>query len=83
MLPMDSSNASTGLVISTSPKEGVVYVEPQGVIELNNQFAAARGEMKTVEESVLWELTNECASEISDLQAVLEVCVHACWMCVQ
>lgn len=73
MVPLDSSSASSGLVISTNPKEGVVYIEPKGAIEMNNQLAAAWGETKSVEESVLWELTNECASDISDLQDTLEV----------
>lgn len=72
-LPSGGDMPSNALVLSTSNKEGLTYVEPKGAVELNNQLIACWGEMKTIEESILWELTNSCMDAMSDLTQILEV----------
>lgn len=72
-LPSGAELPPNTLVLGTSAKHGLTYTEPQGAVELNNQLAACWGEMKTTEESILWELTNTCVEALLQLTQILEV----------
>ena len=48
------------------------YVEPPSAVPVNNELAAARGEMYAAEEAVLWKLTGRVADEEAALQETLD-----------
>ena len=52
---------------------GFQYIEPQAAVSLNNELAAARGEMFAAEEEVLWKLTGQLADYMEDIERALQV----------
>ena len=72
-LAVPSSDAQPkGILLGGSNAAGVVYVEPQAAVPLNNELAAARGEAYAAVESVLWKLTGLIADAVDDVQRVLD-----------
>ena len=72
-LAVPSSDAQPkGIVLGGSSAAGVLYVEPQAAVPLNNDLAAARGEAYAAVESVLWKLTGLIADAVDDMQRVLD-----------
>ena len=70
---MPSSEAQPkGIVLGGSSAAGVLYVEPQAAVPLNNDLAAARGEAYAAVESVLWSLTGLIADAEDDMQRALD-----------
>ena len=65
-----------GMVLGGSSVAGVLYVEPQAAIPLNNDLAAARGEAYAAVESVLWSLTGLIADAEDDMQLALDTVSH-------
>ncbi|CAK0787588.1 hypothetical protein CVIRNUC_010810 [Coccomyxa viridis] len=61
-----------GMVLGGSSSAGVLYVEPQAAVPLNNDLAAARGEAYAAVESVLWALTGLIADAEDDMQQALD-----------
>ena len=47
------------------------YVEPPAAVPLNNDLAAARGEMFAAEEAVLWKLTSSVVDAVETIQETL------------
>lgn len=48
------------------------YVEPPAAVPLNNELAAARGELYGAEEAVLWRLTGDVGDARYALQDTLD-----------
>ena len=48
------------------------YVEPPAAVPLNNELAAARGELYGAEEAVLWRLTGDVGDSRYALQDTLD-----------
>ena len=65
-----------GMVLGGSSAAGVLYVEPQAAVPLNNDLAAARGEAYAAVESVLWSLTGLIADAEDDMQHALDTVSH-------
>ena len=65
-----------GMVLGGSSSAGVLYVEPQAAVPLNNDLAAARGEAYAAVESVLWSLTGLIADAEDDMQHALDTVSH-------
>ncbi|CAL5224634.1 g7352 [Coccomyxa viridis] len=61
-----------GIVLGGSSSAGVLYIEPQAAVPLNNDLAAARGEAYAAVENVLWKLTGLIADTIEDVQQALD-----------
>ena len=61
-----------GLVLGGSSAAGVLYVEPQAAVPLNNELAAACGEAYAAVENVLWRLTGLIADAVEDVQQALD-----------
>lgn len=65
-----------GIVLGGSSSAGVLYVEPQAAVPLNNDLAAARGEAYAAVENVLWKLTGLIADAVEDMQQALDTVRH-------
>ena len=65
-----------GIVLGGSSSAGVLYIEPQAAVPLNNDLAAARGEAYAAVENVLWKLTGLIADTIEDVQQALDTVRH-------
>ena len=77
-LAVPSSEAQPkGIVLGGSSSAGVLYVEPQAAVPLNNDLAAARGEAYAAVENVLWKLTGLIADTIEDVQQALDTVRHS------
>ncbi|GMH32402.1 hypothetical protein BSKO_00236 [Bryopsis sp. KO-2023] len=74
-LPSDANVPPGALMLGSSLKQGIVYVEPQAALEHNNRLAAAYGEMKAAEEAVLWDLTSHCVDAADDLRLTFETVI--------
>lgn len=48
------------------------YIEPPAAVPINNELAAARGEMYAAEEAVLWRLTGRVVEAVDEIQGTLD-----------
>ena len=61
------------ILLGSSPGRGFQYVEPQAAVSLNNELAAARGEMYAAEEEVLWKVSGAVMEVVDSLQISLDM----------
>ena len=56
--------------LGQSPGGGLVYLEPPGVVGLNNDLLAARAEAMAAEEAVLWDLSARLMGVLEEVEEV-------------
>ena len=76
---------NNAVLLGTSRSGGLSFLEPAGLVGLNNELLAARAEALSAEENVLWELSGRLMGVLDDVQTVcvvFHVCVCVCIVCV-
>lgn len=68
-----SDGPPRGILLGSGSGGTVWYIESSAAVPLNNELAAAKGELTVAEEAVLWKLTGK----VGDLEADLEHALHA------
>ncbi|GAB4813086.1 hypothetical protein N2152v2_000132 [Parachlorella kessleri] len=69
--PANSDGPPKGILLGSGPGGMTWYVEPPAAVPLNNELAAARGEMYAAEEAVLWRLTSSVVEAVETIQETL------------
>ncbi|EFJ45039.1 hypothetical protein VOLCADRAFT_40753, partial [Volvox carteri f. nagariensis] len=65
---------ANGVLLGSSPGGGFLqYIEPPGVVPLNNELGAARAEAQAAEEAVLWQLTGLVLGSLEELEDTFRV----------
>ncbi|KAL4459148.1 hypothetical protein ABPG75_014013 [Micractinium tetrahymenae] len=71
-VPASPDGPPKGILLGAGPGGSTWYVEPPACVPLNNDLAAARGELYGAEEAVLWRLTGEVDGERYAIQDSLD-----------